>query len=380
MGVYRRTLVEKIGGFRVGFEGSQDYDLVLRLTELTDRVHHIPRVLYHWRIHPGSVTSGSAAKPYAYEAALRALNEAMDRRGEGGRVEPLGEDLGNYTVRYALRRPGKVSVIIPTRDHGEDVDRCLSSIFQRTSYPHFEIVLLDNGSRQKHSLETFERWRSREPDRVNIVRHPVPFNYSEINNYAVRHASGEYLIFLNNDTEILTDDWIEGLVEQAQRPSIGAVGAKLLYPDGTVQHAGVVLGVGGIAGHAFRFYPSDADGYYNYLRTINNFTAVTAACLAMRRDVFDEIGGFDEDFAVAYNDVDLCLRIVQAGYRNVYVPHVVVRHFESKSRGYDVTDEQVERDRHERELMQRKWNISAFRDPCYNPNLTLEREDFSIAP
>ncbi len=380
LAVFRRSVLEDVGGFRAGFEGSQDYDLVLRVTERTDRIHHIPEILYHWRVHGGSVTSGAAAKPYAYDAAIKALNEAMERRGEGGRVDHLGEDRGNYVVRYAIRRPGKVSVIIPTRDLAEDVRRCVESIFAHTAYDDYEIILLDNGSVKPETMRVFARLERMSPERFRVVRHDVPFNYSEINNFAAQQATGEYFLFLNNDTEVLVDDWMTLMVEQAQRSSIGAVGAKLLYGDGSVQHAGVVIGIGGIAGHAFRHFPADADGYYNYLRTANNFSAVTAACLMTRRSVFEEVGGFDEELAVAYNDVDLCLRIGRAGYRIVYLPYVELRHYESKSRGYDVTEEQEERDRRERLLMVRKWDIGNYRDPYYNPNLTLAREDFSIAP
>ena len=380
LAVFRSSLLREIGGFRVAFEGSQDYDLVLRVSERTNHIYHIPEVLYHWRVHAGSVTSGSAAKPYAYEAALKALNEAMERRNEGGRVEHMGNDLGNYVVRYEIRRPGKVSVIIPTRDLAEDVRRCVESIFARTTYPDFEIILLDNGSTRPETARLLKRLERSEPERFHVVRHDVPFNYSEINNYAVKQARGDYLLFLNNDTEVLVDDWMSMMVEQAQRMSIGAVGAKLLYGDGSVQHAGVVVGIGGIAGHAFRHFAAHADGYFNFLRTANNYSAVTAACLMIRREVFEEVGGFDEELAVAYNDVDLCLRIVRAGYRNIYLPYVELRHYESKSRGYDVSEEQEARDQRERLIMLRKWDIANFRDPCYNPNLTLEREDFSIAP
>jgi GT2 family glycosyltransferase len=380
LAVFRRTLLQEIGGFRAGFEGSQDYDLVLRVTEKTDKIFHIPEVLYHWRVHAGSVTSGAQAKPYAYEAAIKALNEAMARRDEGGRIEHLGEDRGNYVVRYDIRRPGKVSVIIPTRDLAADVQLCVESIFARTTYPDYEIIILDNGSVKPETMRLFERFERTDPERFRVVRHDVPFNYSEINNYAAAQARGDYFLFLNNDTEVLTDDWMTLMVEQAQRDSIGAVGAKLLYADGLVQHAGVIIGIGGIAGHAFRHFEASADGYYNFLRTANNYSAVTAACLMMRRAVFEQVGGFDEELAIAYNDVDLCLRVGQAGYRVIYLPYVELRHYESKSRGYDTTAEQENRDQHERLIMQRKWNISNYVDPYYNPNLTLEREDFSIAP
>jgi GT2 family glycosyltransferase len=380
LATFRRSIVESVGGFRAGFEGSQDYDLVLRVTEQTDRIFHIPEVLYHWRVHSGSVTSGAQAKPYAYDAALKALNEAMARRGEGGYVEHLGEDRGNYVARYEIKNRGKVSVIIPTRDLASDVQLCVESIFALTTYPDYEVIVLDNGSVKPETKRLFGRLQRAEPDRFHVVAHDVPFNYSEINNYAAKHARGEYYLFLNNDTEVLSGDWMTLMVEQAQRRSIGAVGAKLLYADGRVQHAGVVIGIGGMAGHAFRNFEASADGYFNFLRTANNYSAVTAACLMTRRQVFEELGGFDEGLAIAYNDVDLCLRMGEAGYRCIYLPYVELRHYESKSRGYDVTEEQESRDQRERLFMERRWKISSFADPYYNVNLTLEREDFSISP
>jgi O-antigen biosynthesis protein len=379
LGVYRTEAVRRIGGFRLGLEGSQDYDLVLRLTETTDRVRHIPRVLYHWRVHPESTTSGMDVKPYARVAALRALSEALDRRGEPGTINWHEDMPGSYTVRYQIDVPKRVSVIIPTRDHAFDVNRCLESLFGLTDYPDFEVVLLDNGSRDFQTLHALDQWSRREPARFRVVRHDVPFNYSAINNFAVEQgSSGDFLLFLNNDTEVITADWMSAMVEQAQRSSIGAVGARLLYEDKRIQHAGVILGIGGIGGHAFRFFPADHLGYYNSLQTITNYSAVTAACMMMRRSVFDEVGRFDERLGVAYNDVDLCLRVREAGYRIVYVPHAVLYHYESQSRGYDISPEQVDRDSHEKAFMEERWRFSSIRDPYYNPNLTLLREDFSL--
>jgi GT2 family glycosyltransferase len=379
LGVYRRELVRAIGGFREGFEGSQDYDLVLRLTERTDRIHHIPQVLYHWRVHSGSTASGREQKGYAYEAATRALSEALERRGEPGRVEPNAAVPGLYTVRYAIRNPGRVSIIIPTRDHGEDVDRCLTSIFAHPGYDDLEIVLLDNGSRDPDSLRVFGRWAESRPDQVKLVRYDAPFNFSAINNHAVRHANGAYLLFLNNDTEVITPDWLGAMVEHAQRPGTGAVGAKLLYDDGSVQHAGVVIGLGGVAGHSHKHYEGDAPGYFYTLQTVNNYSAVTAACMMVRRAVFDEVGGFDEQLAIAFNDVDFCLRVRAAGYYNVYLPHVELYHHESKSRGYEDTPEKIERFLGEQTVMLERWSTDRRPDPHYNPNLTLLREDYAIA-
>ncbi|MFY9781180.1 MAG: glycosyltransferase family 2 protein [Candidatus Baltobacteraceae bacterium] len=376
-GVYRRSLVEALGGLRSGFDGSQDYDLVLRLTERTTRVQHIPRILYHWRIHSASTASDGAVKPYAETAAIRAIGEALARRGEPGSVSPAPDAPGTYIVRYAIRKRDKVSIIIPTRNHGEDVDRCLKSIFAKTTYDHFEIVLLDNGSDDEASLQTFERWKIRDR-RVKVVRYEAPFNFSRINNYAVQKSDGYYVLLLNNDTEVISADWMEAMVEQAQRPSIGAVGAFLLYPDGSVQHAGVITGIGGVAGHSHKYFPGNALGYFSTLRAINNYSAVTAACLMVRRSVFDQVGGFDEGLAVAFNDVDFCLKIRKAGYRNVCLPHVKLYHFESKSRGHEATPEQIRRFQGEIKVMEQRWSTRAVPDECYSRHLTLEHENFAI--
>jgi len=380
LGVYRRSLVEEVGGFRLGFEGSQDYDLVLRVTERTERVEHIARVLYHWRIHSESTAFSRRQKGYAYDAGERAISEAIERRGEPGTVKRSKRIPGTYTVRYELRAAGRVSIIIPTRDHGEDVDRCLHSLFERSTYQDIEVVLLDNGSTDRESLSVFSAWVEREPKRVKLVPYDIPFNFSKINNYAVRHATGSYLLFLNNDTEVITPDWIEAMLEQAQRPSVGVVGAKLLYEDGTVQHGGVIIGLGSVAGHSHKFQPGDAPGYFGTLQTVNNFSAVTGACLMVRRALFEEVGGFDEQLAIAFNDVDLCLRIQAAGYFNVYVPHAELYHYESKSRGYENTPEKMERFAREARYMRERWKTADVPDPHYNPNLTLATEDYAIGP
>jgi GT2 family glycosyltransferase len=376
-GVYRRSLLSELGGLREGFEGSQDYDLVLRLTERTGRIRHIPRVLYHWRAHEGSTASVAGAKPYAASAAMRAIGEALERRGEPGEVRDVPGFPGAYIVRYRIAQKLPVSVIVPTRDHGDDVDRCLSSLFERTTYSDFEVLLVDNGSDEPRSRETFERWAARD-QRVRLLRYDVPFNFSKINNWAVPQARGAYLTFLNNDTEILTPDWLEAMIEQAQRPSIGAVGALLLYDDDTVQHAGVILGINGVAGHSHKHFRREESGYFSMLKAVNNYSAVTAACLTVRRDVFERLGGFDEEFAVAFNDVDFCLRAGVAGLRNVWLPHVVLRHAESKSRGRDTTFGRRQILYREEALMKGRWATDTRPDPYYNANLTLRAEDFAI--
>jgi len=378
LGVYRHSLVAEVGNFRPGFEGSQDYDLVLRIVERTDRIHHIPRVLYHWRIHALSVASGVGVKNYAYESAMNAIAEAMDRRGEPGRVEMLKNDPGNYIVRYDLKRDWKVSIIIPTRDHADDLERCLTSVFAKSTYRNIEVVILDNGSVNHDTAVCFAKWKALEPSRLKVVPHDVPFNYSEINNFAVRQSTGDIVLLLNNDTEVIAPQWIEAMLEQAQRPSVGCVGAKLLYEDDTIQHAGVVMRIGGVAGHSHRFYDRDAPGYYHILKTVNNYSAVTAACLMIRREVWDQLGGLDEKLTVAFNDVDFCLRVRDAGYRNVYVPHAELYHYESKSRGFDDTPKKIARAIAEQIFMQDRWNISKVDDPFYSPHLTLTSEDYAI--
>ena len=378
MGVYRRSLVTEVGNFRVGFEGSQDYDLVLRLTEKTDNIFHIPNVLYHWRIHSESTASESEAKPYAANAAQKAISEAIARRGEPGKVATHPVFAGVYTVRYDIEEYKLVSIIIPTKDLADTLNVCLKSIFSNTTYPNYEVIVIDNGSTEAKTFKCFKYWQQQQPERFKCYTYDVPFNYSQINNYAVEKAEGDYLLFLNNDTEVITPDWIEAMVEQAQRESIGAVGSLLLYPDDTVQHAGVVLGIGGVAGHSHKNFPATVPGYISQLISTNNYSAVTAACLMCRRDVFEEVGGFETELAIAFNDVDFCLKIVSHGYRNIYLPHVVLYHYESKSRGYENTPAKQARFAQEVNYMKQTWQQLFDNDPCYSPHLTKIYEDYSL--
>lgn len=379
LGTYRRSLIEQIGGFRIGYEGSQDYDLVLRLTEKTTNIFHIPKILYHWRVHPESTAAGVASvKSYAHIAAEKAIAEALTRRNEPGKVTGIPEFPGNYSVRYEISHYKRVSIIIPTRNLGTILNKCLESIFQKSTYPNYEVIVIDNGSTEEKTLKIISQWLDRQPERFKCYPLDIPFNYSHLNNYAASKAEGDYLLFLNNDTEVVTPDWLEAMVEQAQRASVGAVGALLLYPDNSIQHAGVVLGLGGVAAHSHRHFPATTPGYVCQVKTINNYSAITGACLMCRREVFAEIGGFDETLAVAYNDIDLCLKINNLGYKNVYLPHVVLYHYESKSRGYEDTPEKMARLRKEAEYLLSKWQKVIDNDPCYNPNLTRDREDYSL--
>jgi O-antigen biosynthesis protein len=378
LGVYRRTLVHQVGNFRPGFEGSQDYDLVLRVTEQTAQIFHIPDVLYHWRIHHQSTAAFADAKTYAFDAGQKAIQEAIARRGEPGKVFSKPQFPGVYTIRYELKAPKLVSVIIPTKDLADTLNVCLESIFEKTSYPHYEIIVIDNGSTEASTVECLESWSQREPERFRSYPYDIPFNYSQINNYGVSQAQGDYLLFLNNDTEIISADWMEAMVEQAQRESIGAVGGLLLYPDDTVQHAGVVLGLHDVAGHGHQNFAVGEAGYISQLVSTNNYSAVTAACLMCRREVFELVGGFETELAIAFNDIDFCLKLISQGYRNVYLPHVVLYHYESKSRGYENSPAKQARFAQEVAYMKQQWSEICDRDPCYNPNLSKNHDDYRV--
>jgi O-antigen biosynthesis protein len=364
--VYRKTILDRIGGFRSGVDGSQDYDLVLRFTECSTKILHIPKILYHWRQVPGSAATSAGAKTEAADAGVRALQEALERRGISGRAS-IEHAAGFYRVQRDIVSAGKVSVIIPTRDNLALLRRCISSIEAQTTYPDYEILIVDNGSQAKSTLDYLEQTPHR------MIRDDLPFNYSRLNNLAVQAALGDYVLLLNNDTEVLSGEWMTAMVEHAQRPEVGAVGAKLVYPDGRVQHAGVVLGIGGIAGHAHKFGSSaPGTGYFNFPNIIRNYSAVTAACLMMRRDLYLEMGGLDEEaLPVSFNDVDLCLRLGKRGYLIVYTPHAVLRHYESATRGMEVDQREVS-------YMASTWHEILARDPYYNPNLTLISEDFAL--
>jgi GT2 family glycosyltransferase len=368
LAVFRRQLALAVGGFRKDFDGSQDYDLVLRMTEQTGNIYHIPRVLYHWRAIGGSAALQREAKDYAFDAARRALEEALLRRGLAGVVE-RGAVPGQWRVRYAVPDPGEVAILVPTNGAIALLERSVGSVLAKTDYPSFRVVVLDNSVT---GIDPASFAFARDP-RVSFVRCPFkPFNFALVNNFGIAATDSPLVLFLNDDTEVTEPGWLTAMVEHAQGPEVGAVGARLLYPDGRIQHAGVVLGVGGVAGHSHKYFPADHPGYFSFLNLVRNYSAVTAACLLMRRDVFEKLGGFnDVDLAVAFNDVDLCLRLRRAGYRVVYTPYATLKHHESASRGFDVDSAEVR-------YMKRTWGRYLERDPYYNPNLSLTREDFSL--
>jgi glycosyltransferase involved in cell wall biosynthesis len=377
LGVYRKSIVDQIGGFREGYEGSQDYDLALRFIEkiAPSQVHHIPRVLYHWRAHPQSTAHAAAAKPYAAIVGEKALNEHFERLGVNARSEYCGH---GYRARYALpAKPRLVSLIIPTRNAHRLVRQCIESIRTKTLYRNYEIILVDNGSDDPESLRYFDELSTAG---VRVIRDDRPFNYSALNNSAVQLARGEIIGLINNDVEVIEPGWLCEMVSHAERLEVGAVGAKLLYPNNTVQHAGVVLGLGGVACHSHKHFDHDASGYFGRLKLISSFSAVTAACLVIRKDVFHQVGGLDEDnLTIAFNDVDFCLKVREAGYRNIFTPYTLLYHHESVTRGQDDTPEKRKRFSNEVKYMKKKWGSKLLIDPAYSPNLTLDREDFGLA-
>jgi GT2 family glycosyltransferase len=364
--VFRMSLLEAIGGFRPGYEGAQDYDVLLRVTEKTNRIAHVPKILYHWRMGDTSSASSASAKPFASESGRRAVEDALKRRGYEASAEILAP--GRYRARYKIPESPLVSIIIPTRDQVRLLQQCVTSIEGKTSYHPYEIVVIDNNSIDPETVHLLDALS----DKHRVLRYPGPFNFSAINNFGATQAKGEHLLFLNDDTQVIDGEWLAALVEQAQRPEVGVAGAKLLYPDNSIQHAGVTLGICGGAGHAFRKLPNNRTAYFGLADLTRNCSAVTAACMIIRRKVFDEVGGFDEELKVVYNDVDLCLRIRKQGYLILYTPFAVLYHFESATRGRL-------RPTREEELFCRRWSETIrLGDPYYNPSLTLTREDWSL--
>ena len=380
--VVRRSLVMDVGGFREEYDGAQDYDLILRVVQRTarNRIYHIPDILYHWRMVEGSTALNYWNKPQAKDATLQLIDEYLKNLlgQDYGTVEyvPMADNVLFYP-RYALKRFPLVSIVISTRDKVHLLRACIESL-SRTTYPSYEIVLIDNNSQEQETKAYFDTLRQEHPH-IRIIEYPHPFNYSAINNFGIRQARGEVIILLNNDTELLTPDWIEIMLGYAQQRRVGAVGVKLLYPNGTIQHAGVILGLGGVAGHSHKYYPADHFGYGARLRTVCNYSAVTAACMMFRRDVWQQAGGLDERLAVTFNDVDFCLRIRTLGYDIVYTPQVQLLHHESMSVGRVHLNERT-MDAQEIAFMKQRWGEALYIDPFYNLNLTLDTEDYAIHP
>lgn len=362
----RKKLMEEVGGFTVGLEGAQDYDLFLRVTEKTNNIYHIPKILYHWRMVEGSTSMVIDSKSYAIEAGRKSLENALKRRGVTGRVESNG-NMAYYKIFYTYKKEPKVSIIIPTRDHADITESCLKSLYEKTTYKNFEVILVNNNSEKKETFDLFSKYKKKYKN-FKVLDANYEFNYSKLNNDAVKICSGDYICLLNNDIEIITPEWLEYMVGYAMQKHVGAVGAKLLYPDNTIQHGGVVLGFG-VASHAYVGTTNDTIGDNCRLTVPYDYAAVTAACLVISKEKFDEVGGLDEELKVAYNDIDLNLKLLEKGYYNVFVPMSELYHHESKSRGYDTTVEKYKRFRIEEDLMYTKWNIIK-EDPFYNKNFS----------
>ena len=361
----RRDLLLRVGGFRSEFDGAQDYDLFLRIVEQTNRIEHIPRILYHWRRSLTSTADNIRRKPGSLETGRLVLEAHLERQQETGHVT-VDWPTHAYWIKRQLMEAKKISIIIPVRDRVDLLVRCLDSLTSKTGYAPYEIVVVDNDSQSEEARAYFSQFKHR------LLRYGGPFNFSAINNFAVEQTDSPWLLFLNNDTEVIEGDWLTMMAEHVQRPEVGAVGPKLLYPDDTVQHAGIVVGVGGIAEHAFRGLPAEAPGVCRQLQTTRNYSAVTGACLLTRREVFDEVGGFDEErLPVTFSDVDLCLKMRRAGYRIVYTPFAKLYHHESGTRRPAVEPLETE-------VMRERWPDVLAHDPYYNPNLSRERADFSL--
>ena len=376
--VVRRSIVEKAGGFRKEFDGAQDYDFIFRCTENAREVLHVPEILYHWRTHKASTADNPASKMYAFEAGKRAIEANLERTGTKGVVSHT-QDLGFYRVKYPVQGKPLVSVIIPNKDEKETLQTCMEMLNNNTSYQNFEIIIIENNSTTDEIFRYYKEL-SKDP-RIHLLRWGKEFNYSAINNFGVAHAKGEYLLFLNNDVKSINPDWMEEMLGACQRPEVGGVGAKLIYPDNTIQHAGCVVGMGGIAGHMFVDMPADRTGYLHKASLLQDMSAVTAACLIMKKEVFEEAGGFTEDLAVAFNDVDLCLKVRKNNHLIVYDPYAKLYHMESKTRGAEDSKEKVRRFQTEIEYMRCHWlDILKNGDPYYNKNLSLTKWNYSLKP
>lgn len=376
--VVRRSIVQKVGGFCQEFDGAQDHDFIFRCIETAEKVGHIPEILYHWRTHKASTADNPASKMYAFDAGKRAIEAHLKRTGTEGIVSHT-PDLGFFRVKYPVQGQPLVSVIIPNKDEKETLKACIDSIREKTEYPNYEIIIVENNSTTDEIFQYYKEL-SQDP-RIRLLRWKKEFNYSAINNYGVRHANGEYLLFLNNDVTVITPGWIKELLGVCQRPEVGAAGVKLIYPDNTIQHAGCVIGLGGIAGHMFVDMPANRTGYLHKASILQDMSAVTAACMMMKRTAFEEAGGFTEKLSVAFNDVDLCLKVRKNHKLIVYDPYVQLYHMESKTRGAEDNKEKVRRFQEEIEYMRCQWlDILKKGDPYYNKNLSLTKWNYSLRP
>ncbi len=375
LSVVKKEIFIKLGGLRPAFDGSQDHDFILRVYDEGCSFYHLQKILYYWRVHSGSTSGGTAAKPYVQLATETAVSEHLARRRIRAEVV-TGLFPSTCHVKYKVTNGVKVSIVIPTSDHAEDLRRCVESIYQKTTYPHFEIILVENNSKDQKTFDLYAELKQTYGSIV-VAKYEGGFNFSKICNTGAMAATGEHILLLNNDVEVISPDWLYEMLGLSCQDEVGAVGAKLLYPDGRLQHGGVIVGLGGYAGHSHKYYAADKSGYMFRIGATNNFSAVTGACLMVKRRLYRQLSGLDEQFAVAYNDVDFCLRLQSLGLYNVYTPYAVLYHHESLSRGLDTKGEKRERFTREQELLYSRYGDSLEKDPFYNPGLTLDSEDFA---
>ena len=382
LGVYNTRIIKKIGGFRKGFEGSQDYDLLLRFIEQInpDQIKRIPHILYHWRALPGSTALSVGEKNYALEAGVKALQEHVIRTKQNAVAELAPKIKHLYRVKYKL--PSKkpfVSLIIPTKDKVDILDNCVQSILKKTNYENYEIIIVDNNSSEQKSKKYFNKITASNKN-VTVLHYDKPFNFSAINNFAAHNSKGEIIGLINNDIEVINNEWLCEMVSHLTRKEVGAVGAKLYYENNNIQHAGVVIGLGGVAGHIHKYKNRNEPGYFGRLHLVQNFSACTAACLLIKRNVFNEVNGMNEKhLTVAFNDVDLCLKIREKGHLIVWTPYAELYHLESISRGNDNDADKIERFHKEIDYMKKTWKTDKKVDPYYNPNFSIEVEDYILA-
>lgn len=372
----KKSLYLAVGGLKDEYNGAQDHDLFLKLTEQPDiKIHHIPKVLYYWRVHEQSTSKGVSAKPYVTENAIKALNDHLARRGIKGKARQ-GEFGSTYKIDYEILTYPLVSIIIPNKDHIDDLSKCVNSIYKKTDYKNFEIIIAENNSQNSETLDFYKELQEKY-DNLQVVFYKGDFNFSAINNFAVKSARGESYLLLNNDIEIINENWLEEMVSLIEQENVGIVGSMLYYPDDTVQHAGVITGLGGFAGHSHKYHPRGKSGYMFRLSCVQNLSCVTAACLLVTKEVYEKAEGLAEEFSVAFNDVDFCLRVRDMGYQILFTPYSKAYHHESRSRGSDTRGEKRLRFEKERIRLKNRFGNSLLKDPFYSPNLTLDMEDFS---
>lgn len=375
--VVKKSLTDETGLLRSEFDGAQDFDFILRCCEKAQKITHIPKVLYHWRCHMDSTAADPSSKAYAYEAGRKAVREHYQRLGIDAKVE-MTERPGWYRSHVKVQGNPLISVIIPNKDHTDDLELCLFSMTRKSTYRNYEILIVENNSEKEETFEYYRKLPDRYP-KARVLTWEKEFNYSAINNFAAKEAKGEYLLFLNNDVEILTPDWMEEMLQNCQQENVAAVGAKLYYPDDTIQHAGVVLGLGGIAGHIMCRASKGDPGYFGRMISVQEISAVTAACMMVKKSDFDAVGGLDETFQVAFNDIDLCMKFRAAGKKIIFTPYAELYHYESKSRGLEDTPEKQFRFDKEVKRFQEKWAQQLeMGDPYYSPNLSVTEGDCSL--